>query len=171
MTDDETTELIALARTAAELVDIADTAPASYEPDARREVRLARMLLVLARELRAAEGRIEILTSNPHNPNGPAAHVFKRAQEASEALGVTAIGDLPQAAALALAAMRSVCPCDGFDRNPPTDWRTGVRIPHHCDCPLYAIELPDATAAPAAHADAVKVRAELLAASSSRAGT
>lgn len=62
--------------------------------------------------------------------------------------------------AVAIAALRRACECG--DRNPPTDWRSKARIPHHTDCPMFAIELPDASAAPAAHAAAVELRSELL---------
>lgn len=55
--------------------------------------------------------------------------------------------------ALAVAVLRLSCECHDHD-TPPTDWETGARIPHHCDCPMYPLERPDPEAAPAATADA-----------------
>jgi hypothetical protein len=57
-------------------------------------------------------------------------------------------------------ALRTRCKCYDPDVNQPTDWGAvaGVRIPHHCDCPLYPIELPDRLLAATAYADAVRVR-------------
>lgn len=61
---------------------------------------------------------------------------------------------------LALAALRAMCDCN---ENPPANWNEGhARIPHHCDCPLYTIELPDEKESPSAYADAIKRRKELL---------
>lgn len=45
-------------------------------------------------------------------------------------------------ALLAMAALRAACRCNEPEVNPPTDWQTKARIPHHCDCPMYAVELP-----------------------------
>jgi hypothetical protein len=63
---------------------------------------------------------------------------------------------------LAMAALRAACDCDKRE-NPPCNWNEGhARIPHHCDCPMYPIELPDEEESPSAHADATKKRKELL---------
>ncbi len=48
-TEDETL-VISARRTAAEVVDICDGSPASFRPDARDELKLARAVLVLAVE-------------------------------------------------------------------------------------------------------------------------
>jgi hypothetical protein len=48
------------------------------------------------------------MQGHPYNPHGVELHVFKRAQEASDALGVKAIGDLPQAARNAVARIASL---------------------------------------------------------------
>lgn len=64
---------------------------------------------------------------------------------------------------IAMAALHDACVCDEpLVRNPPTDWKSKARIPHHTDCPLYAIELPDPGVAPMAYADAVAARGKLL---------
>lgn len=54
--------------------------------------------------------------------------------------------------------LRVACRCNDPNANPPTDWDTHARIPHHCDCPMFPIEIPDALTAPAAHAYAVLAR-------------
>lgn len=73
------------------------------------------------------------------------------------------IADLELENGLLRTVLRSACRCHEPDVNPPTDWKTRARIPHHCDCPLYVIDLPDAVTAPAAHADATVRRAALIA--------
>ena len=57
-------------------------------------------------------------------------------------------------------ALRVTCRCNDPGHNPATDWGAvgDVRIPHHCDCPLYPIELPDRLLAATAYADAIRVR-------------
>jgi hypothetical protein len=60
------------------------------------------------------------------------------------------------------AVVRAACTCTSPDVNPPTDWKSKARIPHHCDCPLYPIELPDAATAPTAFEDALERRRVLL---------
>lgn len=62
-------------------------------------------------------------------------------------------------ATLLMAALRRECRCEDRHTGPlPADWGTNwtVRIPHHCDCPLYPFELPDPQRAPSAYADAIK---------------
>lgn len=56
--------------------------------------------------------------------------------------------------ALAMVALRRDCQCADEDKEPPTDWVSGTRIPHHVDCPLFPFERPDPEAAPAAAAEA-----------------
>lgn len=63
--------------------------------------------------------------------------------------------------AMLLEILKASCDCYSPDKTPPSDWTTGAPIPHHCDCPLYAIELPDAQDAPAARADAIAARDRL----------
>lgn len=64
--------------------------------------------------------------------------------------------------AIALAALRRTCACNDPDRsNPPTDWQSKARIPHHVDCAMFALELPDEKTAPAAFKEAQAERAEL----------
>lgn len=63
-------------------------------------------------------------------------------------------------------ALRRVCRCEDPDTTPPTSWCDGPtrpRIPHHCDCPLYVIELPSPKSAPNARMDAQAKRRRLLA--------
>jgi hypothetical protein len=64
--------------------------------------------------------------------------------------------------ALLVEALRLRCHCYDPDVTPPTDWHSGARIPHHVDCVLYPIELPDAGLAPSAYADATAHREKLL---------
>lgn len=59
-------------------------------------------------------------------------------------------------------ALREHCRCSDPDVDPPTDWTTTARIPHHCDCVLYPIELPHPNNAPAAYVDALDKRRALL---------
>lgn len=59
-------------------------------------------------------------------------------------------------------ALRQHCQCSDPDTTPPTDWTTTARIPHHCDCVLYPIELPHPNNAPAAYVDALDKRRALL---------
>lgn len=65
-------------------------------------------------------------------------------------------------ASMVMAVLRRWCDCETYEE-PPTSWgpEGPVRIPHHCDCPLYPFELPDADAAPTAHADALQTAAAL----------
>lgn len=58
-----------------------------------------------------------------------------------------------------LGLVKRECRCDEVG-SPPTDWGNGNPIPHHCDCLLYAIELPDPDLTPVAYADAVRQRNE-----------
>lgn len=67
---------------------------------------------------------------------------------------------------LLMEALRQVCICEDPDTTPPTSWCDGPehpRIPHHCDCPLYVIELPPVETAPNARTDALACRERLLA--------
>lgn len=60
------------------------------------------------------------------------------------------------------AALAEACDCNSAEKNPPRDWTTNARIPHHCDCPMFPFELPDENAAPVAHAAAVAERVRLM---------
>ncbi len=62
---------------------------------------------------------------------------------------------------LLLAALKAACDCYERDTH-PTDWNNRRRIPHHCDCPMYAVELPNAIDTPTAYADALARQKELL---------
>lgn len=53
------------------------------------------IVLAMVARIRELEERMDIMTSNPHNPNAITAHVHRRAQEASDALGASSIGELP----------------------------------------------------------------------------
>lgn len=72
---------------------------AATEPD---------VVLALVARVRELEERVEITTSNPHNPNAITLHVYKRAQEACQALGATSIGDLPVKAREAMTRVREL---------------------------------------------------------------
>jgi hypothetical protein len=65
--------------------------------------------------------------------------------------------------AIAIAVLRRSCDCNSPDKNPPTDWQSKARIPHHVDCGMFALELPDEKEAPAAFKEAQEVRTKLLA--------
>lgn len=62
-------------------------------------------------------------------------------------------------------ALRQACRCQDPETNPPTSWCDGPdspSIPHHCDCPLYVIELPSPKSAPNARMNAQAKRRLLL---------
>lgn len=71
--------------------------------------------------------------------------------------------ELEETVAVLREALRQTCRCNDPEVCLPTDWESHVHIPHHCDCPLYPVELPHPVLAQAAYADALKTRARILA--------
>lgn len=70
--------------------------------------------------------------------------------------------------------IRQKCRCEDPDMSTPTSWcdgDPGPRIPHHCDCLLYTIELPSEASAPNARLHAQARRERLLVSISDRTET
>ncbi len=82
---------------------------------------------------------------------------------------VERVRELEARIALLEEALRQSCNCDDIAVTPPTDWGSKAPIPHHCDCPLFAFDLPDPVMAPTAHAEAVARIAELRALANEKA--
>jgi hypothetical protein len=60
------------------------------------------------------------------------------------------------------AGLRAACRCNEPDVNPPTDWKSKARIPHHTDCPMFPFEPPDEKIAPAAFTESQAALRSLL---------
>ena len=101
----------------------------------------------LAAEVERLAGEVERLNNEDDDEQLLLESIVKRLADENERL---------------LAALRRKCRCG--DDSVPTAWagpEKGQRIPHHCDCVLYGIELPDPVRTPIAFADAVQTAAAL----------